>query len=127
MAIPSGEKKLEECTNVTDRRTDGRTVTPRDGKGSGKNKKCITVAYIDFSCAFDSISLFQKKLLARLYAYGIQGYLLRWLKHFVVGRTQQLKLVYTYLTLTLSDGTQGSGIGLLMFSVYNTSMTLLNY
>jgi len=42
---------------------------------SVQNKKCDTVAYIDFRRAFDSVS--HKKLFTRLYEYGIQGDILR--------------------------------------------------
>ena len=44
---------------------------------SVQSKKCLTVAYIDFSRAFDSVS--HEKLFIRLLAYDIQGDLLRWL------------------------------------------------
>jgi len=45
---------------------------------SVQNKKCVTVAYIDFSRAFDIVS--HEKLFIRLMAYGIQNDLLCWLK-----------------------------------------------
>jgi len=57
---------------------------------SVQNKKSVDVAYIDFSRAFDSVS--HEKLFARLYTYGIQGDLLRWLRNFFVGRSHQTKV-----------------------------------
>ena len=42
------------------------------------NKKSVTIAYIDFSRAIDSIS--HDKLFQRLHAYGIRGSVLSWLK-----------------------------------------------
>ena len=43
-----------------------------------QNKKTVTVAYIDFARAFDSVS--HNKLLAKLYTYGIPGEDLLWLE-----------------------------------------------
>jgi len=50
-----------------------------------QNKKTVTVAYIDFASAFDSVS--HNKLLAKLYAYGIRGEVLLWLEHYFEKRT----------------------------------------
>ena len=45
-----------------------------------QDKHAVTIAYIGFSRAFDSVS--HDKLFARLYEYGIHGQLLGWLKNF---------------------------------------------
>jgi len=44
-----------------------------------EHKECVVVAYIDFRKAFDSVS--HKKLLAKMYYYGICGNVLAWLEH----------------------------------------------
>jgi len=49
------------------------TISVQDGKS-------VTVAYIDFSKAFDSVS--HTKLLAKLNDYGIRGNVLSWLEAF---------------------------------------------
>jgi len=62
-----------------------------------QNKKCVSIAYIDFTRAFDSVT--HVKLLIRLHNYGIRGHLLHWLAVFFTGRcTYQ-----TRLGLCLSD------------------------
>ena len=43
-----------------------------------QNRKSVTVAYIDFKKAFDTVS--HGKLFARLYSYGIRGQVLSWIK-----------------------------------------------
>jgi len=58
------------CTNLFDAVNDW-TLTVQ-------NKKAVTIAYIDFSCVFDTVS--HNKLLLRLYSYGIRGVLLEWIK-----------------------------------------------
>jgi len=51
---------------------------------TGQNKQnkhsTSTVAYINLSRAFDTVS--HKKLLARLYSYGIRGVVLLWIQNF---------------------------------------------
>ena len=59
-----------------------------------QNKNFVTVAYIDFSKAFDSVS--HEKLFTRLYLYGIRGNLLQWIRNFLTNRTHQTRcLLYT--------------------------------
>jgi len=76
------------------------------------------VAYIDLSRAFDSVS--REKLFARLYTYGIQGDLLRWLRNFFVGLSHQTKvgLCLSDVVTLLSGVIQGSGIIQVWFSVH---------
>ena len=45
-----------------------------------RDRKAVTIAYVDFSRAFDSVT--HVKLLARLYCYGIRGSVLKWLECF---------------------------------------------
>ena len=55
------------------------------------DKHGITVVYIDFSRAFDTV--LQRKLIeARLKSYGIGGNLLDWLRNFLCGRTHQTRI-----------------------------------
>jgi len=49
-------------------------------------KAAVTVAYIDFKRAFDSMSY--AKLLTTLQSYSISGVLLSWIKNFLHCRTQ---------------------------------------
>lgn len=99
------------CTNLLESMNDWtRSLSGRRG---------VTVAYIDFSRAFDSVS--QKKLIeSRLTSYGIAGNLLDWLRNFLCGRTHQTKVgsALSEIANLLSGVIQGSGIGPLMFLAY---------
>jgi len=55
---------------------------------SVQNRKCVALAYVDFSCAFDCVS--HEKLFTRL-TYDIQGELLCWLRNFFVRHTHKTK------------------------------------
>jgi len=81
-------------------------------------RKSVTVAYIDFAKAFDSVS--HPKLLYRLRQYGIDGCLLDWIRNFLAERTQVTRVGNQLSsTVTLCSGTiQGSGIGPLLFLTY---------
>jgi len=78
----------------------------------------VTVAYVDFSKAFDTVS--HNKLFARLASYSIRGNLLQWLCHFFNERTHQTRVGSTLSsTVELISGVvQGSGIGPLMFLIF---------
>jgi len=83
-----------------------------------QNKKTVTVAYIDFARAFDSVS--HNKLLAKLYAYGIRGEVLLWLEHYFEKRTHQTRVgdcLSDEATL-ISGVVQGSGIGPVSFLIF---------
>jgi len=74
-------------------------------------KHSVTIAYVDFSKAFDTVS--HSKLFARLASYGIRGNLLQWLCQFFSERTHQTR-VGSSLSSTvelISSVVQGSGIG----------------
>ena len=84
------------------------------------NHHCgVTVAYIDFSRAFDSVS--QQKLIdVRLKSYGIAGDLINWLRNFLFRRTHQTRIgtELSVVAKLLSGVIQGSTIGPLMFLTY---------
>jgi len=68
------------CTNLLE--------SVNDWTLSIQNKRGVTVAYIDFSRAFDTVS-HEKLIDGRLKSYGISGNLLSWLRSFLSGRTHQ--------------------------------------
>ena len=74
------------------------------------NKRSITVVYIDFSKAFDSVV--HNKLLHKLASCGISGCLLRWIGHFLSNRTHQARvgLSLSEVAEQTSGIVQGSGL-----------------
>ena len=86
-----------------------------DWTSAVQDKHAVTIAHIDFSRAFDSVS--HDKLFARLYEYGIRGQLLGWLKTFLITAHTKPELVLhcQVLPCLLSGVVQGSGIGPVMF------------
>ena len=78
----------------------------------------VTIAYIDFSKAFDSVS--HEKLFTRLTSYGIRGSLLEWLREFFRGRTHQTRVGNSLSEIVelLSGVVQGSGIGPVLFLAF---------
>jgi len=81
-------------------------------------RKSVTIAYIDFAKAFDTVS--HPKLLYRLKLYGIDGCLLKWIERFLSGRSHTTRVGQCLSTIRdLSCGViQGSGIGPLLFITY---------
>jgi len=75
-----------------------------------QNKKCVTVAYIHFTRAFDTVS--HEKLFMRLLDYGLQGSLLQWVKKFFVG------CCISDAAAMISGIIQGSGIGPVMSIIF---------
>jgi len=98
------------CTNLLEAMNDWTLIV--------QSKHAVTIAYIDFSRAFDSVS--HEKLFVRLSDYGIHGDLLRWLKNFFTQRTHQTRVGFALSELAdlLSGVVQGSGIGPVMFLVF---------
>ena len=54
----------------------------------------LDIIYLDYRKAFDTVP--HKRLLAKLYGYGIRGCILDWLKSFLTGRKQQVSVGATY-------------------------------
>jgi len=83
-----------------------------------QTRKSVTVAYIDFAKAFDTVS--HPKLLHRRRQYGIDGSLLDWIGNFLSERSQVTRVGNQLSSMVrLYSGTiQGSGIGPLLFLTY---------
>jgi len=81
-------------------------------------KHSVTVAYVDFSEAFDSVS--HVKLFIRLASYGIRGNLLQWLREYFSVRTHQTRVGFSLSSVIklLSGVVQESGNGPLLFLTY---------
>ena len=73
--------------------------------------KSVDVLYTDFEKAFDKVS--HKKLLIKLYAYGIRGRLLDWIKSYLSGRRQRVVMgdIVSEWRVILSGVPQGSVLG----------------
>jgi len=103
------------CTNLLESSNDW-TLALQDHTG-------VTVVYIDFAKAFDSVP--HDKLVHRLKTYGINGQLLLWLKNFLSDRNHCTPVgnVESTILPLLSGVMQGSGIGPLMFVIYINELT----
>ena len=90
-----------------------------------QNKYSVTVAYIDFSRAFDSVS--HEKLLVRLYSYGVRGNVLQWIRQFFHGRSHQTRVgeALSVESSLLSGGVQASGIGPVLYLIYINDLAQL--
>ena len=79
------------------------------------NNDGITVVYIDFAKAFDSVS--HQKLLYKLQNYGISG---NWIKNFLSGRLQCTKVrdIFSPYRHLSSGVIQSSCLGPLLFVIY---------
>lgn len=103
-------KGRSTCTNLLESINDW-TLSLRYNRG-------VSIAYIDFSRAFDTVS--HKKLFCRLESYGIAGNLLKWLRNLFSGRTFRTRVGNSLSVLAdlISGVVQGSGIGPLMFLAF---------
>ena len=81
-------------------------------------KRSITVVYLDFSKAFDSVV--HSKLIDKLAACGISGCLLHRIRQFLSNRTHQTRVGTSLSAFAdlMSGIVQGSRIGPLLFLIF---------
>ena len=80
--------------------------------------KAYDVLFLDYAKAFDVVS--HKRLIVKLEAIGIKGKLLAWLKDWLKGRRQRVKVEgeFSEWVEVLSSAVQGSVLGGTLFDIY---------
>ena len=82
------------------------------------NGKVVDVIYLDFCKAFDKVP--HRRLLKKLWSYGIRGKLHIWIKEYLLNRTQKVVVeCKESATAQVKSGIpQGSVLGPILFLVY---------